>query len=99
MGSINDNKFNALRAQGFTGALPDMERAYWLAGGIGNTFIHSNDSRDTALAALGFSGALQDKEAAFWASGGGGGSVSPFAFTFGGQEYTFGGQPFTFGAP
>lgn len=83
--SVSDDKFNALRTQGYTGSTSDMWLQFLLANGAmtKNTtdafkeFLMTkgfsgqvNDQWYKYLGSLGYTGALPDRVAQFWAAGG-----------------------------
>ena len=87
MSQLNDCRFDALRAQGFTGATNDMLLAWAQAGGATSGHINDalleylqlngatsgslTDAWFEALRAAGYEGARKDMETAFWCEGGG----------------------------
>lgn len=84
--TVNDAKFEALRAQGYTGAMPDMVLQWLHANGAtancisdawlemlasqGITYGGISDRWFNYLGSLGFDGNVSDRQIAFWASGG-----------------------------
>ena len=86
MPTITDARFDALRAQGFTGATNDLLLQWLKANGAtsnalpdawkemleaqGYTYGSRNDSWYALLGDLGYTGALNDRELAFWSDGG-----------------------------
>jgi len=80
-----DDKFAALRGQGFTGSLSDMTLQWLQANGASSNTISDawlqmlsalgfegqhNDAWYAFLGSLGFEGAIADRTADFWAAGG-----------------------------
>ena len=90
MPTLSDDRFAALRAQGFTGATSDMLLQWLQANGAtsnavpdawqemlaanGFTYGQRNDSWYAFLGSLGYEGSLNDREMGFWGSGG---TISP----------------------
>jgi hypothetical protein len=80
-----DDKFAALRGQGFTGSLSDMTHQWLQANGATSASLSTawremlsalgfegqhNDSWYAFLGSIGFEGAIADRTAEFWAAGG-----------------------------
>lgn len=86
MPCLSDERFAALRAQGFTGATSDMLLQWLQANGStakavpdawkemlesqGHAYGHRNDSWFNFLSDLGYEGSLNDREMQFWQNGG-----------------------------
>ena len=80
--TLVDCRFDALRAEGFTGSTSDMLMQYWTSlGGTGGTLVDLHfsalealgrtegtlmDRWFTYLGALGYEGSIRDKEYAYW---------------------------------
>jgi hypothetical protein len=81
-GTLADAKFDALRDQGFTGAISDMTLQWLQANGATSGSItdawlevlpgtgQRNDRWYTVLGGMGYTGSLNDREFAFWVDGG-----------------------------
>ena len=85
MPAVSDTRFDALRAQGFTGATSDMINQWLLSNGATSPatpdawaeFLSAqgfsgarNDAWYEYLGSLGYTGSLNDRELQFWEAGG-----------------------------
>lgn len=69
MPQINDCKFDALRAQGYIGAIDDMERAWGIDNGLPDGTVGT--PWYNALTAAGYTGHINDMAFQFWCVDGG----------------------------
>lgn len=81
---MNDSKYTALRAAGYTGSINEMERDYYLANGATSRQLNEakmqwliasgftsgalNDRLVSKFRTAGYTGSVQDMESAFWKS-------------------------------